>query len=201
MTMTTLGATPLQSAAKLVAVRLHARRGSGGVPSEARLQTLVDLARRERQREEQAAALMSFVEAARRAIGEVPARVQDGLDGVAAIAVDLGLAIARELVGAALDQGKVDPTPAVVRCLRECVHGSERADLTLRLHPDDLALVQRRLADMPELHEQQEQARFVADPALARGAVRAETSAGRLRYDPREVLERICDQVRREASQ
>jgi hypothetical protein len=53
---------------------------------------------------------------------------------------------------------------------------------------------------MPELADEVAASRFVADATVARGGVRAETGSGRLLYDPREVLERICAEVRREAS-
>lgn len=196
--MTTTTTLPLTT--RLVAVRLHARRGSGGTPAAARVQTLFDLKQREAARVAESEALRAFVAQARRAVEAVPGLVQQGVDQVAGIAVELGLAVARELVGAALDRGLVDPTPTVARCLRDCVHGSDRADLLVRLNPADLEPVQQRLAAMPELHEELELARFVADATMPRGAVRAETGAGRLRYDPREVLERICDEVRREAA-
>ena len=57
-----------------------------------------------------------------------------------------------------------------------------------------------RLADVTELADEIASSRFVADATVARGGVRAETGSGRLLYDPREVLERICAEVRREAS-
>ena len=129
----------------------------------------------------------------------VPGVVQQRLDEIAGIAVELGLGIAREIVGAALDNGQVDPTATVARCLADCVHGSDRADLVVRLHPGDVAAVQTKLQAMPELQQELDAATLVADQSVPRGGVRAETGAGRLHYDPREVLERICDEVRREA--
>ena len=80
------------------------------------------------------------------------------------------------------------------------IHRRTILDLVVKLNPEDLANVQTRLAQMPELGEEVAAARFVADPTVPTGGVRAETGAGRLRYDPREVLERICNEVRREAS-
>jgi flagellar biosynthesis/type III secretory pathway protein FliH len=135
-----------------------------------------------------------------RTVEAVPQQVGQRLDEVAAIAVELGLALAREIVGSALDRGLVDPTPTVVRCLRDCVHGSGKADLVVRLHPLDLEGVQQQLAGMSELQDEVGSARFVADKSVPRGGVRAETGAGRLLYDPSEVLERISAEVRREAS-
>ena len=75
------------------------------------------------------------------------------------------------------------------------------SDLVIKLHPNDMANVQTRIAAMTELGEELASARFVADKSVPTGGVRAETGAGRLHYDPREVLERICNEVRREASE
>ena len=192
--------TSVPFATPLVGIRLHSRRASGGAPQSGRAAQLLDLKERETQRAAVAKALLELARAGKRTVDAVPQQVGQRLDEVAAIAVELGLALAREIVGAALDQGTVDPTPTVVRCLRDCVHGSQKADLVVRLHPHDLAAVQTALATMPEIQDEVAAARFVADPGVARGGVRAETGAGRLLYDPREVLERICAEVRREAA-
>lgn len=183
---------------RLVALRVHARRPAPGAPDAGK--ALLDLKAREQAQQAAIAAVRDLCVAARTTVASVPAQVDARLDEVAGIAVELGLAIARELVGAALDKGLVDPTPTVVRCLRDCVHGSGKADLVVRLHPLDLAAVQERLQAHAELQQEIAQARFVGDAAVPRGGVRAETGAGRLLYDPTDVLKRICDEVRREAT-
>lgn len=188
----------LPVAAPIVGVRLHSRQPAAGTPAAARVEWLLSLADRERERVAAVAALKGISRAAQQALAAIPGAVGARLDEVAGIAVELGLAIAREVVGAALDQGLVDPTPTVARCLRDCVRGSDCGELTIRVHPDDLALVLDRLSAMPELREQLASTQLVADASLARGAVRAETEAGRLRYDPREALERVCAEVHRE---
>lgn len=180
-------------------LRLHPRQPDAATAAGRRVEWLVGLGERRRAQEAEQRSLQALVDATKRALAAVPTTVGVRLDQVAALAVEVGLAVAREIVGAALERGDVDPTPTVLHCLRDCVHGSDRADLAVFLHPADLPLVQERLLRHPELQEQVAAARFVADPALARGAVRAETGAGRLRYDPREVLERICAEIRREA--
>lgn len=182
----------------IVGIRLHNRAPTPGTPQAAKVQWLLSLEARERQRAADSAALQAFAKVAQQAILELPKAVGARLEEVAGIAVELGLAIAREIVGSALDRGQVDPTATVVRCLRDCVHGSARTDLVVRLHPADLELVRTRLAAMPELQEQVAAARLVGDATVARGAVRAETETGRLRYDPREALERVIAEVRRE---
>jgi flagellar biosynthesis/type III secretory pathway protein FliH len=78
------------------------------------------------------------------------------------------------------------------------VHGSGRTELSIRLHPDDLTAVLDRLAAQPELRAAVAGARIEPDSALPRGAVVAESGAGRLRHEPREVFERIAAAVRRE---
>jgi len=192
----TTSSVPL--AAPLVGIRLHTRHAAA--PATPRLQQLLDLKDREARREAAVAAVRDLARGAQKAVEQIPSQVNQRLDEVAAIAVELGLALANELVGDALAKGLVDPTPTVVRCLRDCVHGSDRGDLVVRLHPQDLPLVQTSLQQHPEVCDEAAAARFVADATLPRGGVRAETQAGRLHYDPREVLARICDEVRREAA-
>ncbi|CAN0490436.1 unnamed protein product, partial [Discosporangium mesarthrocarpum] len=144
--------------------------------------------------------LRELVDLIKQQVQQQPSEVNGRLDEIAGIAVELGLSIAKEIVGASLEQGRVDPTATVARCLADCVHGSDRGDLVVRLHPEDVAAVQTNLQNMPELANELDAATIVADATIARGGVRAETGAGRLHYDPREVLTRICDEVRREAS-
>lgn len=192
--------TQMQVAAPIVGLRLHARRPHAGTVAAFKVKDLLDLGERERSRLAADVAVKAIAAAVQRTLAQVPEQVGSALDEVAAQAVELGLAVAREIVGAALDRGFVDPTATVARCLRDCVHGSSKADLVVRLHAEDLALVQDRLAALPELAEQVAAAKFVADASVPRGGVRAETGAGRLLYDPREALQRVADEVRREVS-
>ncbi len=189
----------IQVEAPITGLRMHSRHAAAGSPAAARVATLLDLKEREVRRATESKLLQELALAARAVVEHVPAAVGTRLDEFASLAVELGLAIARELVGTALEKGLVDPTPTVARCLRDCVHGSERTELVLRLHPQDLDLVQGKLATMPELQDELAAARFVGDHTVPRGGVRAETEAGRLRYDPKEALERVCAEVRREA--
>jgi flagellar biosynthesis/type III secretory pathway protein FliH len=183
-----------RAAPRLVGLQL---RGRGpGAPAT----PLLDLRQREQDRAAEAAAVREVCAAARQAVDALPAAVAARVDELAGVAVELGLALAREIVGAALDKGLVDPTPVVLRCLRDCVHGAGKADLVVRLHPQDLAAVQQRLRGHAEMQEEIADARFVADPLVPRGGVRAETGAGRLLYDPQEALARVCAEVRREVS-
>lgn len=196
--MTSMSSVPVT--ARLVGLRLHQRREPGGAPQAPAVKALLDLEERNRQRAVDEQALRDLVAEMRAQVQAMPAAVQGRLDEIAGIAVELGLGIAREIVGAALDNGQVDPTATVARCLADCVHGSDRADLVVRLHPEDVAAVQTNLQNMPELARELDASTIVADATVPRGGVKAETGAGRLHYDPREVLQRICDEVRREAS-
>jgi len=196
--MTSTSSVPVPQ--RLVGLRLHRRAGADGAHASPRARQLLDLEARNRQREADQQQLRELLATAQQQVQALPQVVGDRLDEVAGVAVELGLSIARELVGAALDQHLVDPTPTVARCLRDCVHGSGGGDLVVRLNPDDLAAVKTNIAASPELARVAADAQLVADESVPRGGVRAETGAGRLHYDPREVLERVCEEVRREAS-
>lgn len=196
--MTTAQRVPTST--PIIGLRLHARQQVTGTPRAAKVAWLLSLDAREKQRAADAAALQAISRSVQQAIAGMPTAVGGRLDEIAGIAVELGLAIAREIVGSAIDRGFVDPTPTVARCLRDCVHGSSRADLVVRLHPADLELVREQLAKMPELADEVAASRLCADATVARGAVRAETETGRLRYDPREALERVSAEVRREVT-
>ena len=185
---------------RLVGLLLHRRSGPGGAQVAPGAQRLLDLEERNRAREAELDAMKATLDEARKQLQALPETVGARLDEVAAVAVELGLSIARELVGRALDEHFVDPTPAVIRCLRDSVRGADSADLVVKLNPHDLATVKTNLEHHPELAHRAGDAQFVADAGVPAGGVRAETGAGRLRYDPREVLDRICEEVRREAS-
>ncbi|MBL8728450.1 MAG: hypothetical protein JNM25_08475 [Planctomycetes bacterium] len=188
------------AATSIVGIRLLPRHARAGTAQAATVVSLLDLGRREARRVAESELVERLVAQAQRTVSELSTQVGARLDEVAALAVELGLGIAREIVGAALDKGLVDPTPTVVRCLRDCVHGATPTDLVVRLHPEDLQLVQERLRRIDEVRDEVAAARFVADPSIPRGGVRAETEAGRLRYDPRDALERVAAEVRREAA-
>jgi flagellar biosynthesis/type III secretory pathway protein FliH len=197
--MTSTNTVPVPQ--RLVGLRLHRRSCAGGAPASPRARQLLDLEARNQQREADQQQLRGLLTAAQQQVQDLPQVVNQRLDEVAGVAVELGLSIARELVGAALDQHFVDPTPTVARCLRDCVHGSGGAR-ELRLSRE-VGLDGREIVGVETDHEVRAaatEAQFVADEGVPRGGVRAETGAGRLHYDPREVLERICEEVRREAS-
>ncbi len=181
-------------------IRLLTRASTVDPRGAATARWLVQLGEAHERRAAETRSLQTTAQAVQRALQQLNATVGTRIDQIAEMVVDLGIAVAREIVGDALEQGRVDPTATVVHCLRDCVHGADGADLSIHLHPDDLAPVMSRLAAMPELRKEVAQSRILPDAALARGAVRAETGAGRLRYDPREVFERVASAVRSAAA-
>ncbi|MCR9246670.1 MAG: flagellar assembly protein FliH [bacterium] len=179
-------------------LRLHRQGAEPEAAQHSRAVWLLSLRDQQKARAADAAALQALAVATSDALEAVPATVSGRIDEISGIAIEIGLSVAREIVGSALDQGAVDVTPTVARCLRDCVHGSGSGELTICLHPEDLRVAQDQLADHEDLRPQLAAARFVADPRAGRGSVRVETEAGRLKYDPRDVLQRISDEVRRE---
>lgn len=184
--------------ADIVALRLHAVAAGSAAPAAERATWLLSLRDQQKQRRADAAALHALVASITDALEATPAMVGERLDGIASIAVELGLGVAREIVGNALERGHVDPSATVARCLRECLHGNSGTEMSVHLHPQDMEIVQQSLANVPDLREQMDGVRFAADPRAGRGTVRVETEAGKLKYDPRDVLDRISEAVRRE---
>ncbi|MGE3171509.1 MAG: FliH/SctL family protein [Planctomycetota bacterium] len=181
-------------------VRVLSRAKSADPVTRARVEWLLDLGELRRRREAEQQAVLATAQAVQQAVRTLNATVVTRLDELATQVVELGLAVARELVGDALERGAVDPTPTVVHCLRDCVHGPDGADLKVHVHPDDLGPVMAQLAAMPQLRDLVANSSLVPDASLQRGAVRAETATGRLRYDPREVFERVAQAVRSAAA-
>jgi flagellar biosynthesis/type III secretory pathway protein FliH len=175
-------------------VRLHVVTPSPTPP----VARLLELKERERAAVRTAGELGACLAALQRAVGALPSQVEARLAEVAAMATELGLALAREVVGAAVEQGLCDPRRAVERCLREAVPGSTGATVRVCAAPADLAILRARIAETPELSEQTADAEFAADPALPRGAVRIETGAGRAQWDPQDTVERLCRALREE---
>jgi flagellar biosynthesis/type III secretory pathway protein FliH len=178
-------------------VRVHPAEALGVAhhPSDGAVLRLRALQERDADRkrlQQQTSALLQRITGA---IQGVEAQVAHNLDEVSSIAVELGLALAREVVGEAIDRGLVDPTPIVRRCLEQAVVAprGQGPALRLQMHPEDLEL----WASQAEASEQQDVAVEVG-PGLSRGEVVITTGVGQLHYDPREVCDRLCEAVRTE---
>lgn len=179
-------------------LRLHGAAPPTVTAEGRRATWLLSLRDQQKMRHADSAALHALIASVTDALEATPKTVGERLDGIAGIAVELGLGVAKEIVGSALDAGAVDPTETVARCLRDCVHGSAATELVVYLNPQDLELVHGSLSEFEDLREQLGAVRFVPDALAGRGAVRVESESGMLRYDPRDVLERISAEVRRE---
>ena len=136
---------------RLRGIHLHTVSTEFGAASE-RVEWLLDLHRKtERDREaraEREARLASVLDACEAAIATIPSTVQSKLQEVASIATELGLALAREIVGSVIDQGHGDTPGTVLRCLEEAVPG---VDVRVCLSPEDHAAVTASFAEFPEL--------------------------------------------------
>lgn len=177
-------------------LRLHGAPASGpGSPGAVELRQLQAHAAAQ---DASRAAVQALIAQMRAATEQLATVVESRLGEIGAQAAEFGLAVAREVIGAALGEGTSALAPVVGRCLRQCAREGERAALVVRLSPADLGPVLSAIEAEPALRESSQHARFVADPAIARGGVQVETGAGRLSYDPREVFERIAAAVRQE---
>ena len=178
------------------ALRLHAIRDQRAShhPRRQQLSGLVQKAQQDATARE---ALLSCIGNIERQLESIPRQVAENLEQVSALATEIGLAVAREVVGSALDQGLVDTAALVMRCLDHAVGGAGTGQLRIQLSPDDLSTVIQSLDEHPDMRERMQQAELVPDPSVERGHVRVETNAGRLFYDPQEVLGRISDELRR----
>jgi hypothetical protein len=182
------------------ALRVHALDGARpAAPAPGgRTAALLELKHRaERDAAERQAAERAAL-AVERALGQLPALVDARLAEVARHVTELALAVAGEVLGAGLAQGLLDPAAAVARCLAEAVQMPGETRLTIRLSAEDLPLVLAALEHDPRLRERTRGAHIVPDRALARGAVELDTGAGRLRYEPREVFQRMAAAVRKD---
>lgn len=183
---------------KLRGIHVHTVSREVGAASE-RVEWLLDL-HRETERAEQARIererrLASVLDACEEAIATIPDTVAAKLGEVASIASELGLSLARAIVGSVIDQGLGDTPGTVLRCLEEAV---PCVDVRVCLSPEDHASVTASFAEFPELADRFSSASFVADPTLQHGCVRVDSDFGRTSYDPRIVIEDICAEVRKE---
>jgi flagellar assembly protein FliH len=85
-------------------------------------------------------------------------------------AIELGVAIAARLLHDRIEAGDM----AIESVVREVVARLKPDEpVTVRLHPTDLTLLQKRLGDVPLFHDRAG-VRVIADPSLGRGDCRAE---------------------------
>ena len=140
--------------------------------------------------------VMTTLDSFQDAVAQLPGMVRQNLEGVSALATELGLAVAREIVGEAIHRGAIDPSSTVLRCLEDMTTNLSGEDIEVRTHPEDLSQVLAEVDRDSALKAKLEHSRFLPDPGLARGAVRIHTRIGSLTYDHREVLTRVSNEVR-----
>ena len=184
---------------RIRALRLHRVPTTDAVPVATRGAELFGLRQKAEQDAADREALLSCLQNIEDSLANIPGLVEQNLQQVAALVTELGLTVAREVVGAAVDQGLVDTTAIVIRCLEQVVNGADAGSMRIQLSPDDLSTVFDRLTQRPDVRELIGQIEFVPNQALPRGHVQVETGSGRLLYDPHEVLSRISDEIRKEA--
>jgi len=94
------------------------------------------------------------------------------LEEMQQVAVQLAVAVASHVLYERLESGDF-PIEELVRAAVKRLE--PRQAVTVRLHPEDLALLERRTSEEPLFALDTEEMRLVADPELSRGDCRAET--------------------------
>jgi flagellar biosynthesis/type III secretory pathway protein FliH len=107
------------------------------------------------------------------AIDGLEAQQRQRLEEMQQVAVELAVAIASRLVHERIEAGDF-AVETLVRQVVERLGTSQPA--TVGLHPDDLALLEKRLGSGRRLFAEDSGIRVVADPTLVRGSCKAETA-------------------------
>lgn len=141
-----------------------------------------DPARRER---EERQAIEQIVEQLRKTTQQLAATFEATIDEMRQAAIELAIAVAGRIVFDKLHAGDF-PIEEMVR--QALARLPAAPSFTVYLHPDDLALLQQRLADKPLLPAREAQVRIESDASLSRGSCRAE--AGEIH-----VLADLADQL------
>ncbi len=185
----------------LRALRLHKHVPSApvAVAADDKRAWLLSLREKSAQAETDRQALQVCVESIGQALAQIAPMVQQNLEQISAVITELGLVVAREVLGDAVDKGLLDPTQAVRRCLQQMISGVDKGELRVLLNPDDLSQVIAELEHHPEFRGKTQDAEFVPSPSIQRGSAQVESGSGRMLYDPLEVYERIADEIRKEA--
>lgn len=180
----------------LVGLRLHTVLPEGQVAEDPTSQWLLSLRETAVQDAHRHAELMTTLDSLQDAIKGLPSLVRKNLAEVSQLSTEIGLAIAQEVLGDALERGSIDPMQTLDRCLSEASIGLDGVDLAIYMHPGDLSQVLNELESDPEMRERLGGAQLHADAGLQRSAVRIDTEVGRLSYDYREILLRVSKAVR-----
>lgn len=136
----------------------------------------------------------ALVEASDRLTGRLAA-IEDRLQGVeaqlAAEAARLALAIGSHLAATALPEDKAGAIgAAILRLVRDLRRGTA---LEVRLHPDDVELVEAKIAATSE--RRRPRLEFVADATMERGDARVEWDEGAMVMDAAERARRVAEEL------
>lgn len=137
----------------------------------------VDPAQRER---EERQAIEQVLEQLKKSVDQFAASYHKMADEMRQAAIELAIAVAGRVVFDKLQAGEF-PIEEMVR--QALARLPAAPALTVYLHPDDLALLQRRLGDKPLLSARETQLRIEADASLRRGSCRAEAGEIHVRAD------------------
>jgi len=154
-------------AAPLPPVAVPEKRAAPQAPS-AEEQTK---AAQEKQFQQERAAIQAALDSVTAALQEFQEREKLRLTEMQQVAIELAVAIASRLTHAKIHAGDFG-IEGLVREVLEQVDRKQPA--TLYLHPQDMALLEKRAGDEPTLFATSQPVRLAADPALARGNCRAE---------------------------
>ena len=138
----------------------------------------------QREREEQQA-IEQILEQLRKTTHQLAVSFEATIDEMRQAAIELAIAVAGRVVFDKLQAGEF-PIEEMVR--QALARLPAAPTFTVYLHPDDLALLQRRLAHAPLMPTRETQVRIEADASLRRGGCR--TEAGEIH-----VLADLADQL------
>lgn|GEM_PF-2097657 len=125
----------------------------------------------DKQLQQERAAIQAVLDSVTAALQEFQRRETQRLTEMQQVAIELAVAIASRLTHAKIQAGDFG-IEGLVREVLEQVDRQQPA--TLYLHPQDMALLERRAEDEPTLFATGQAVRLTADPALGRGNCRAE---------------------------
>lgn len=134
---------------------------------------------------EEREAIEQVLEQLRKVAGQLAASYEAMSDEMRQAAVELAVAVAGHIAFDKLQAGEF-PIEEMVR--QALARLPAAPSFTVYLHPDDLALLRRRLEDKPLLPARETQVRIEADASLRRGGCRA--AAGEIH-----VLADLADQL------
>lgn len=147
----------------------------------------------ERQRQQEREQFAQLVSALRAAVAELQRQQQQRLHEWQRAAIELALTMTSRLLYERIQSGEF---PIDARVREMAAQLENEPIIAIRLHPQDLKLLEQRLKEQP-LWPEGEQPRFIADPTLARGECRVEGRETILLSNVVQQLQEIRDELLR----